>query len=71
MLKRAGYIHAIVCLFVFNTALVTSLAADDPFQGGWELTIPGGGVGWLGVEDVNGRLQASLPWVFRMCYSVY
>jgi hypothetical protein len=62
MLKRAGYIHAIVCLFVFNTALVTGLAADNPFLGGWELTIPGGGVGWLGVEDVNGRLQASLLW---------
>jgi hypothetical protein len=26
------------------------------------LTIPGGGAGWLGVEEGNGRLQASLLW---------
>ena len=26
------------------------------------MTIPGGGAGWLGVEEGNGRLQASLLW---------
>jgi hypothetical protein len=62
MLKRVGHIRAIVRLFVFNAALITGLAADNPFLGGWELTIPGGAAGWLGVEDVNGGLQASLLW---------
>ena len=62
MLKRLGYIRAIACLFVFNAALVTGLASDNPFVGGWELTIPGGAAGWLGVEEVDGRLQASLLW---------
>jgi hypothetical protein len=38
------------------------VAADNPFVGGWELTIPGGGAGWLGVEEVGGTLQASLLW---------
>jgi hypothetical protein len=47
--------------FVLSSAL-TVLAADNPFLGGWELTIPGGGAGWLGVEEVNGQLQASLLW---------
>ena len=62
MLKRLGYIRAIVCLTVFNVALVTGLAADSPYAGGWELTIPGGAAGWLGVVETNGNLQASLLW---------
>ena len=44
------------------TALGTSLAADNPFLGGWELTIPGGAAGWLGVKEAGGRLEASLLW---------
>lgn len=38
--------------------------ADDakPFIGHWALTIPGGGAGWLGVEETNGNLQASILW---------
>jgi hypothetical protein len=59
---RLDSIRAIVCLFVFNVTLVTGLAADNPYLGGWELTIPGGAAGWLGVEEVNGQLQASLLW---------
>ena len=42
--------------------LGTALASDNPFLGGWELTIPGGAAGWLGVEEVNGQLQARLLW---------
>ena len=40
----------------------SALAADNPFLGGWELTIPGGGAGWLGVQEVDGSLRASLLW---------
>jgi 3-keto-disaccharide hydrolase len=40
----------------------SALAADNPFLGGWELTIPGGGAGWLGVQDGDGHLRASLLW---------
>ena len=50
------------CLLGLAATLGTSLAADNPFLGGWELTIPGGAAGWLGVEDVNGGLKASLLW---------
>jgi hypothetical protein len=45
-----------------TAALGSALAADSPFLGGWELTIPGGAAGWLGVEEVKGHLQASLLW---------
>ena len=37
-------------------------AAQNPFLGGWELTIPGGAPGWLGVQEQDGRLQASMLW---------
>jgi 3-keto-disaccharide hydrolase len=38
-------------------------AADNPFLGAWELTLPGPAAGWLGVEETGGRLQASIMWV--------
>jgi hypothetical protein len=62
MLKRLGHIRAIVCLFILNAAMLASWAADSPYAGGWELTIPGGAAGWLGVVETNGDLQVSLLW---------
>jgi hypothetical protein len=44
-------------------ALVSNLpAAESPFVGRWALTIPGGGAGWLGVEDNAGTLRGSILW---------
>lgn len=37
-------------------------AADNPFVGRWALTIPGGGAGWLGVEEKDGALSSSILW---------
>ena len=37
-------------------------AATNPWLGAWALTIPGGGAGWLGVEERGGQLQASMLW---------
>jgi hypothetical protein len=37
-------------------------AAENPFIGRFALTIPGGGAGWLGVEEVNGGLKSSILW---------
>ncbi len=39
-----------------------SSAADCPFVGNWALTIPGGGAGWLGVEQKEGYLDAGILW---------
>ena len=62
MLKRFLSFRVIVPLFALTATLGTALAADNPFLGGWELTIPGGGAGWLGGEEANGQLKASLLW---------
>jgi hypothetical protein len=37
-------------------------AVDNPFLGDWALTIPGGGAGWLGVQETDGHLEASVMW---------
>ena len=36
--------------------------AANPYIGHWALTIPGGGAGWLGVEQEGGELKASILW---------
>jgi len=59
---RFNHIRTAACLLGLAATLGTSLAAENPFLGGWELTIPGGAAGWLGVEEVNGGLKASLLW---------
>src|SRR5258705_1570653 len=42
---------------------VSAIAAENRFSGEWELTIPGGGAGWLGVTEKPGDgLQANLLW---------
>jgi hypothetical protein len=46
-------------------AILTSqalFAASNPFIGRWALTISGGGAGWLGVAETNGKLQGSILW---------
>ena len=40
----------------------TAVAAENPFLGDWELTIPGGAAGWLGVQEAGGQLRASMLW---------
>ncbi len=39
-----------------------AFAADNPFLGSWELTIPGGAAGWLGVRQSDGHLHSSMLW---------
>lgn len=50
---------AFITLASFSSVLT---AADNPFLGRWALTIPGGGAGWLGVEEKNGALRSSILW---------
>jgi hypothetical protein len=44
-------------------AACSAFAEANPFLGEWALTIPGGGAGWLGVQQHDGRLEASVMWV--------
>jgi hypothetical protein len=62
MLKPFRNIRWIVCLSVLIAAVATGVAAENPYLGAWELTIPGVGAGWLGVEQIGDRLQANLLW---------
>ena len=48
--------------FFLAASLATAIAADNPFLGAWELTLPDG-AGWLGVTETNGQLHASVMWV--------
>ena len=55
--------HTLVCACFLGSALAVR-AADNPFLGEWELTIPGGAAGWLGVQENDGQLSASMLWGF-------
>jgi len=51
-------------LFLLVTAMpgLAGAADPNPFLGDWALTLPSGAAGWLGVEQKDGQLQASLLW---------
>lgn len=48
--------------FLLTVFAVAASAAANPYLGAWALTIPGGGAGWLGVEERDGKLQAAMLW---------
>lgn len=45
-----------------SAGLARGADASNLFVGHWALTIPGGGAGWLGVSEHQGKLSASLLW---------
>ncbi len=51
--------HTILALLL---SFSTIAGAENPFIGRWALTIPGGGAGWLGVEEKEGKLSSSVLW---------
>ena len=58
---RRLFLTALAC----TAALCPALSRADhvnPFMGRWELTIPSGAAGWLGVEQKDGELSASILW---------
>ncbi len=60
-------IHSISTRLAFLLAAMLmaapAFAADsNPFIGNWALTLPGGGAGWLGVVEKDGKLAASILW---------
>ena len=56
------YTRILVGALALTVALGAALAAENPYLGGWALTLPGGAPGWLGVEENNGQLKASMLW---------
>ncbi len=63
MVNRSYFARAIAIFISFVALCGITSAADNPFLGDWGLTLSGGEAGWLGVEEVGGRLQASVMWV--------
>jgi hypothetical protein len=57
-------ICCVMVLFALSVGCVAVFAGEsaNPYIGRWALTIPGGGAGWLGVEQENGQLKASILW---------
>ncbi|MBM3858373.1 MAG: DUF1080 domain-containing protein [Verrucomicrobia bacterium] len=52
-----------LCLIAaLSLAVTVSAASKNPFIGRWALTLPGDRAGWLGVEEKDGKLQASVLW---------
>jgi Domain of Unknown Function (DUF1080)/TatD related DNase len=41
---------------------LTSALAENPYIGRWALSLPGGGAGWLGVEEAGTGLKGSILW---------
>lgn len=55
-------IHPLRLLAAFAALTLSAAAADNPYLGRWALDLPGGRAGWLGVEEKDGKLSASVLW---------
>ena len=60
MSKIIRYSMIVLALLIGSVSVAAESA--NPYIGHWALTIPGGGAGWLGVEQVNEQLKASILW---------
>ena len=54
--------YAMVLLALSVGCVSVAAESDNPYIGHWALTIPGGGAGWLEVEQENGEWKASILW---------
>jgi len=52
----------LLCAAVLAATSHATFAADNPFIGNWALTIPGGGAGWLGLQQSGGQLKGEILW---------
>lgn len=53
---------ALACALLLLPATSSFGAETNPFLGYWQMTIPGGGAGWLGVEKEGEKLSTSMLW---------
>ncbi len=61
MQTRGGWRYGLIMLTLAG-ATCAARAAEPAYVGRWALTIPGGGAGWLGIVEENGRLSGSILW---------
>jgi hypothetical protein len=62
--QRTLALWALPVVFVSMTAAAQQkqYTTDNVYFGRWALTIPGGGAGWLGIEDKGDYLAGSILW---------
>src|SRR5437899_3493648 len=63
MLKPSYSVRLLIPMLALTVLGGPAIAADNPYLGAWELTLPGPAAGWLEVKETGGQLQASLMWV--------
>src|SRR6266581_5194345 len=63
MFTRFRSIRLLIPILALAAIGDRAIAADNPYLGAWELTLPGPAAGWLEVQETGGQLQASLMWV--------
>lgn len=61
-MKKLFVFAVLLCSLAGPSPLAGADSAQNPFLGYWELIIPGGGAGWLGVEESGSELKSSLLW---------
>lgn len=59
---RSRLVAAFALSVTFLSLPASAEKASDAFVGRWALTIPGGGAGWLGIEDKGDYLDGSILW---------
>ncbi|MES2595643.1 MAG: DUF1080 domain-containing protein [Verrucomicrobiota bacterium] len=55
-------IRPLATSLLLTLSLASLASAESAFTGRWALTIPGGGAGWLGVEEKDGDFSSSVLW---------
>jgi hypothetical protein len=63
ILSAAVWVLAAWATAFTGAGLAAARAADNPYCGSWALTLPGGWTAWLGIEEAQGQLKASLVWM--------
>ncbi len=55
-------IRTLTTTVLLSLSLTSLSQAESVFTGRWALVIPGGGAGWLGVEEKDGGFSSSVLW---------
>ncbi len=61
-MNKSIQLTSIFLTLCFICVSVSAVETANPFIGRWALTIPDGNAGWLGIEQKDGELKASILW---------
>jgi hypothetical protein len=62
-MKSLRFHSALLLGFLCVCNVTQAREGDNPYIGGWGLVLPGGGVGWLGIEPDGQGIDAKMLWV--------